>query len=130
MDKQYKIFVSVGTRFPMDRLVEGVDKFVAKNPNYSCIAQIGASKQSYMHIETHNFLKEPEFKSLAIYNEHVNDHQIDSAQAFSNKEFLHVVYEASELSRAIKGLKFNDKQIVNDEPLIRLNEAINSFINA
>jgi len=65
-----------------------------------------------------------------IYNEHVNDHQIDSAQAFSNKEFLHVVYEASELSRAIKGLKFNDKQIVNDEPLIRLNEAINSFINA
>jgi UDP-N-acetylglucosamine transferase subunit ALG13 len=35
------IFVSVGSMFPFDRLIEGVDVWAAKNPSVSVVAQIG-----------------------------------------------------------------------------------------
>ena len=38
-----RVFVTVGTQLPFDRLVTAIDEWGLTNPNYHCFAQIGAS---------------------------------------------------------------------------------------
>ena len=66
MDIEKKtLFVSVGSRFPMDRLISSVDQFVTENVNFSCIAQIGDSDIQCDAITTHKMLNENEFRTYA-----------------------------------------------------------------
>lgn len=51
-----KIFVSVGTRFAMDRLVSAVDEFVFEHSGFEAFAQIGNSAYKAKAIKCEQFL--------------------------------------------------------------------------
>lgn len=57
-----KIFVTVGTDLPFDRLVKAVDQWAEGKPQYEIFAQIGESRYQPKHISYSTFLEPPEFK--------------------------------------------------------------------
>ncbi len=60
-----KIFLTVGTRFPMDRLVSIVDDFVGENSSFSCVAQIGDSQYIAKNCQTYKTLDQKKFTEYA-----------------------------------------------------------------
>lgn len=127
------IFVSVGSRFTMDRLLLCVEKVVQKNPHLRGFAQIGNSEFLSPYLKTSQWVKGAEFnqavKNCDIFvshagmgnillaaqynkpiiimsrradlNEHINDHQISTASAFSEKLSISVAKNTAELEQAI-----------------------------
>lgn len=58
-----KIFVSVGTVYPMDRLVSTAEEYMALQPNpHSCIAQIGASKLAPKNLQAQASFSNEDFR--------------------------------------------------------------------
>lgn len=66
-----KLFVSVGSRFPFDRLIHAVDRFVGEHHQFSAIAQVGDSSEEFLNLQTYAFLLEKEFRRFA---EHADIH--------------------------------------------------------
>ena len=50
------IFITVGTQLPFDRLVEGMDRWLAKHPGVECLGQIGRSESRPRHMESVPFM--------------------------------------------------------------------------
>lgn len=62
-----KIFISVGSRFSMDRLISTVDEFIElSGGDYDVIAQAGNSDKTFKHIKTTNWLCPNEFNDALI----------------------------------------------------------------
>lgn len=61
---QQKIFVTVGTDLPFDRLIGAIDAWAANNPNYSILAQIGNSDTIPEHMKYQRFVEPNEYKSI------------------------------------------------------------------
>jgi len=57
-----RIFISVGSRFEMDRLIKVVLSFIEKNEGYNVIAQSGNSNLVEPNIEIKQWLSSQEFK--------------------------------------------------------------------
>lgn len=55
------IFATVGTQLPFDRLLDGLDTWAARNPGVPVLAQTGATRRRFRHIETVGHLTQPEF---------------------------------------------------------------------
>lgn len=56
------IFATVGTQLPFDRLLLGLDTWAAANPGVPVLAQAGASRRRFRHIETVGQLGQSEFR--------------------------------------------------------------------
>jgi UDP-N-acetylglucosamine transferase subunit ALG13 len=56
-----KVFVSVGTQLPFDRLIIAIDDFARQNPGYSFFAQIGAGGYRPEHIDFKDFIDMEEY---------------------------------------------------------------------
>lgn len=57
-----KIFISVGSRFAMDRLLLSVDSFLAKNTGFEAFAQVGNTALQTQHINSETWLCPEKFK--------------------------------------------------------------------
>lgn len=57
------IFATVGTQLPFDRLLLGLDTWAAANPDIPILAQAGASKRRFRHIETVGLLGQSDFRN-------------------------------------------------------------------
>ena len=57
-----KIFVTVGTDLPFDRLVRAIDEWAPQNPEYQIFAQIGETNWTPRNIPYCKFIEPPEFK--------------------------------------------------------------------
>lgn len=55
------IFATVGTQLPFDRLLLGLDGWAAANPGVPILAQTGATKHRFRHIETVGHLGQADF---------------------------------------------------------------------
>lgn len=55
------IFATVGTQLPFDRLLLALDGWAAANPGVPVLAQAGASRRRFRHIETVAHLDQAEF---------------------------------------------------------------------
>ncbi len=62
-----KIFVTVGTQLPFDRLVKEVDQWAATREGIDLVAQIGNAKYVPQHLEYYPMLASKEFN--LIFNE-------------------------------------------------------------
>lgn len=138
----HSLFVSVGSRFTMDRLLLAVDQFLASHPGYHAFAQTGKTQATLKHIDTQEWLSAEAFmqaflecdifishagmgnillaaehnKSIIIMprqannGEHINDHQLDTAEGLKDRKFIHSVHSNSELGHAILQLSNSTKQ--------------------
>jgi UDP-N-acetylglucosamine transferase subunit ALG13 len=61
-----KVFVSVGTQLPFDRLIVAIDDFARQNRNYSFFAQIGSGGYRPRHFEFKEFIDIEEYSQKAI----------------------------------------------------------------
>ncbi len=61
-----RLFVSVGSRLPMDRLLKSVDDFLEQHSDYAAFAQIGPSKLSLKHLQSTRWLNEREFEKALL----------------------------------------------------------------
>ena len=59
--KSFRIFVTVGSDVPFDRMVKVIDQWAASNPDVEVFAQIGNSRCEFPHIKTCPFLTPAEF---------------------------------------------------------------------
>ncbi|KHD07587.1 hypothetical protein PN36_20110 [Candidatus Thiomargarita nelsonii] len=123
------IFVTVGTQFPFDRLIKGVDSWL----NQSVVAQIGHSAYLPKRMAFYDFLGAKEFdekfkeadlivshagmgnilkafdyrKPIIIMprrselGEHRNNHQIESSKYFGSFDGIEVVNTVQELQDAL-----------------------------
>jgi UDP-N-acetylglucosamine transferase subunit ALG13 len=55
------IFATVGTQLPFDRLLLGLEGWAAMNPGVPILAQTGATKHRFRHIETVSHLSQTAF---------------------------------------------------------------------
>ena len=159
-----KLFVSVGFRFPMDRLLQSVDQFLTQHAGFSAIAQTGKTHRRFNNFEMHDFLSEELFRQHAqqadihishagmgnillaaelqkpivimprksSLAEHVNDHQIGTAQAFQNRGFIYVVNDFEELSAAIQAAQsfFGNCQLKRfHSPVVKVFQRVNRCRN-
>ena len=131
--KPKTVFASVGSRFPMDRLLNCLEKVVDKHPIIRVRAQTGPSACQSSALETVQNLSPDEFKTAvsecdvfvshagmgnvllaaqlnkpiivmprqASFDEHINNHQVDTAQAFTDRPWVKVVNNTQELESAI-----------------------------
>lgn len=61
-EPRLRVFVTVGTDLPFDRLIETMDNWAADHPEHEVFAQIGNSKYQPAHIGYSNFIEPPNFK--------------------------------------------------------------------
>lgn len=103
-----KLFLSVGSRFPMDRLILAVDQFIGENSGYSCIAQIGDSALKPQHIEYYKTLNQRQFNIYA-----------DEADLIVSHAGMGNIILASELNKPIVIIprRAHLKEIINDHQL-------------
>jgi len=132
------IFVTVGTLFSFDRLINAVDDAVGRGLiDEEVFAQIGPCQTKPRHLNYVEMLDKKSYdemignasglishagigsitlalrfnKPLLVmprmkrYNEHVNDHQVDTARRFEQLGHILVAYEAQELIRQMRSLK-------------------------
>ena len=59
--EEKRLFVTVGTDLPFDRLVRSLDDWSPRQSRYKIFAQIGESQYVPKHIEYDKFLEPPEF---------------------------------------------------------------------
>ncbi|MBL4672456.1 MAG: hypothetical protein JKX81_09380, partial [Arenicella sp.] len=117
------VFVSVGSRFPMDRLLVALDHFSARHPRFKVHAQSGKSTQPLPHTSSQSWFNPKEFEQAVIdcdifvshagmgnillaaqhekpivimprqfqYGEHINDHQLATAEGLKDRPFIYVV---------------------------------------
>lgn len=57
-----KLFLTVGTQIPFDRLVRSIERWVAANPGWEVFAQIGDSKLRPVGMEYHRFIELDEYQ--------------------------------------------------------------------
>ncbi len=57
-----RIFVTIGTDLPFDRLIKAVDEWAPRHPNYEIFAQIGDAKEKPKHISFTNHIDPPEYQ--------------------------------------------------------------------
>ena len=50
------IFVTVGTQLPFERMLDSVNKWLAKNIEVDCIGQVGPTDTTYEYIRSHKFM--------------------------------------------------------------------------
>ena len=60
-----KLFVSVGTQFPFDRLVRTIDLWAGQRPDAEVFAQVGPSSYAAQHIECAPFISAGECRRRA-----------------------------------------------------------------
>jgi UDP-N-acetylglucosamine transferase subunit ALG13 len=132
------IFVTVGTLFSFERLINAVDDAVGNGLiDEEVFAQIGPCQTKPKHLKYVEMLDKKGYDEMvknatglishagigsitlalyhnkpllvmprmARYNEHVNDHQVDTARKFEELGHVLVAYEASELVPKIKQIK-------------------------
>lgn len=127
------IFASIGSRFPMDRLLVALDHFSAQHPTFSVSAQCGNGIQPLPNIASQRWFNPKEFEQAVIdcdvfvshagmgnillaaqygkpivimprqlhYKEHINDHQLATAEGLKDRPFIYVVNTTEELESAI-----------------------------
>ena len=163
-----KIFISVGSRFAMNRLLLSVDNFIQKRPGFEAVAQIGSSEFQTNNITSKLWLCPKQFKEELIrcdifishagmgnillaaelnkpiiimprkadLGEHINNHQLGTAEGFREHDFIYIANDQAELEESIlevvtrldNGLTFNGDASVNNTR----NELINfvgNFLN-
>ena len=103
-----RIFLSVGSRFPMDRLVKLVDSYLAGHPDDTGIAQIGDSDYQASHLVTHNLLTPVEFRQ-----------HLTSADVFVSHAGIGNLLLSRELSKpiVIMAREFRYGEHINDHQL-------------
>ncbi len=69
-----KIFLPVGSRFPMDRLVSLVDEYIGEHSDISCIAQIGDSQYLMKNGEAYHRLEQQQFTEYAKNSDVIISH--------------------------------------------------------
>lgn len=164
--KKHKlIFASVGSRFPMDRLLNSLEIAIQAQSQLSADAQVGMSSFKSNAIRTTQTISAKEFERAvdkcdifishagmgnvllaakfnkpliimprqACFSEHINDHQIDTAEALASRPSIFVANDASELEDAILTIT-NSAEIGNlssNEPVsrVKLINSIKSFID-
>ncbi len=132
------IFLTIGTLFEFERLVQAVDKIAETELIQEDIfAQIGPTSYKPRNMEYVDYLNKIDFEekirvctamishagmgsiSMALdhqkpllvlprlkkYGEHVNDHQLDSAQKFEQLGHILAVYDTDELANKVRQLK-------------------------
>jgi beta-1,4-N-acetylglucosaminyltransferase len=132
------IFVTVGTLFSFERLVNAVDDAVGRGLiDEEVFAQIGPCQTKPRHLKYVEMLEKKGYDEMVknasglishagmgsitlalnhdkpllvmprmkCYNEHVNDHQVDTARRFEQLGHVLVAYEANELVPKIKQLR-------------------------
>jgi UDP-N-acetylglucosamine transferase subunit ALG13 len=70
----YKLFISVGSRFPMDRLISSVDSFVGTRDDVEGFAQVGNSSIETIHLSSSRFLDNKEFIEKVIHADLIISH--------------------------------------------------------
>jgi UDP-N-acetylglucosamine transferase subunit ALG13 len=127
------VFASVGSRFPMDRLLVALDHFAAQYPAFKIKAQSGKSIQPLAHTSSQSWFNPKEFEQALIdcdifvshagmgnillaaqhekpivimprqaqYEEHINDHQLATAEGLKDRPFIYVVNTPEELQSAV-----------------------------
>ncbi|MFC3121278.1 glycosyltransferase [Agaribacter flavus] len=58
------IFVTTGTQFPFDRLLNTVDKWAETAKNVKVVAQVAKTNSNFANMETHTFLSPKEYEKL------------------------------------------------------------------
>jgi UDP-N-acetylglucosamine transferase subunit ALG13 len=61
-----KIFVTIGSDFPFDRMIKPIDRWAANNPETAVFAQIGSTDWEPKHIKYSQFLTPREFTEKLI----------------------------------------------------------------
>jgi UDP-N-acetylglucosamine transferase subunit ALG13 len=59
-----KLFVTVGSMLPFDRLVRTIDDFVAARPDIEAFAQIGDTRHRPAHMESRQMMTPAEYRSM------------------------------------------------------------------
>ncbi|NLH15725.1 MAG: glycosyl transferase [Phycisphaerae bacterium] len=157
------MFLTVGTLFSFDRLVQAIDQGIADGTiREEIIAQIGEGGYQPRNMEFVAFLEKAAFdekvkqssglishagmgsiemsfqyrKPLLVmprkkkYREHVNDHQVDTAEKFEQLGHILVAYESDDLPMKLNELKsFIPKPRINQisEVVRYLSEYIQSL---
>lgn len=130
------LFISVGTRFAMDRLLNSVEEILGDESHLTASAQVGPSEFTSTLIKVTQWADSRRFEQAvsecdifvshagmgnilmaaklnkhiiimprrADLGEHINDHQISTAQAMKDKPFVCVVNNTKELALAIHSL--------------------------
>jgi beta-1,4-N-acetylglucosaminyltransferase len=132
------IFVTVGTLFSFDRLINAIDDAVGRGLiDEEIFAQIGYCQTKPQHLKFVEMLDKKSYDEMVknssglishagmgsitlalqfnkpllvmprkkCYNEHVNDHQVDTAHKFEELGHILAAYEAQELVPQIERLK-------------------------
>jgi len=59
-----RLFVTVGSMLPFDRLVRAIDGFVAGRPDVEAFAQIGETRHRPAHMESRKMMSPAEYRSM------------------------------------------------------------------
>jgi len=127
------VFASVGSRFPMDRLLVALDHFAAQHPTFKVSAQSGKCSQPLPHTVSQSWFNAKKFEQAVIdcdifvshagmgnillaaqhekpivimprqaqYEEHINDHQLATAEGLKDRSFIYVVNTPEELQSTV-----------------------------
>lgn len=58
------IFVTTGTQFPFDRLLQTIENWAENNQDFKVVAQTCSSKLNFKHVEAHEFLPPEAYKNI------------------------------------------------------------------
>ena len=70
----YQLFVTVGSRFPMDRLISSVDDFVSTRQDFDAFAQIGSSDYQAQSLSCESFLDKSDFIQQFVQSDIIISH--------------------------------------------------------
>jgi UDP-N-acetylglucosamine transferase subunit ALG13 len=165
------VFVSVGSRFPMDRLLVALDHFAAQHPTFKVSAQSGKCRQLLPHTSSRSWFNPTEFEEAVIdcdifvshagmgnillaaqhgkpivimprqsqYKEHINDHQLATAEGLKDRPFIYVVNTAEELQNAVltiassarprSGIRIDEKPYNEPPQRAKLVDTLRDFLD-
>lgn len=152
-----KIFVTVGSTYPLDRLIKEID-IINKNKKYEIFAQIGKSEYNPKNINYAQFLDSATiqnkinwsdlvishagagiiidvlsenkklilFPRLRKYNEAVDNHQVEIANAFKKKYQIKFTLNEKRLAKLIKSNQKGTKVSPNKKLIQEIKNIINN----
>ena len=122
-----KLFVTVGTQFPFDRLVRTVDEWVARTPGVEAFAQVGPGNYKPRHMDFQAFVGADECRR-----------RVQEATAVVAHAGMGSIISALELAKPIivmprvaaKGEHRNDHQLATAKSLLALGKVTVAFDEA
>ena len=156
-----QLFISVGSRFAMNRLLHSVEQVLEKHSELNAKAQIGPSSFQSKRMQITQWADAPEFDYsvsncdifvshagmgnillAAKHNtpiiimprrkdngEHINDHQLSTAEAFKERPFIHIANNSAELENAILDILNSSPTLLNQNQQTSKEALITSLRN-